>query len=125
MNHRYRTLGKLLLFVIIFGLAAACSSETPLDPETIDVQVWTEESAVAGKETTLFAELTGAEFPEQTFVQFDVRIDGTPHIVTGTLEGDDVYTATYEFPEAGEYVVYMHIYIDDLHLMMRRQVEIG
>lgn len=125
MNHRFRTLGKLL-FVIAFVLVAACSSEeAPLDPEAIDVQVWTEESAVAGEETKLFAELSGAKFPEQTFVQFDVRMDGTPIIVDGVLEGDDVYSATYEFPEPGEYVVYMHIYIDDLHLMMRRQVEIG
>jgi len=122
---RHRVIFTMTLCVCVMMLAA-CGSTPPIDSEAIDVNLTTAEPAIANEETTLVAELVGIEFPESTVVQFDVRLNGDiiPRVLNSATQGDDVYTATFKFPEPGVYDVYLHIYIEDLHLTKRRQVEV-
>lgn len=122
---RHRLFYSIVVYTLIFLLVACGSSSTEgIDGEAVEVKFYTAEPAVAGEETTLVAEMSGIDFPELTVLQFDVRIDGKPEIKTGEMIEKDVYQAKFTFPEPGVYEVVLHIYIEDLHLMEREQVEV-
>jgi|HigsolmetaAR203D_1030402.scaffolds.fasta_scaffold00038_33 hypothetical protein len=123
MSHRFITTAVLCSLLVIL---AACGSGPSADVEAIDVKLTTAQPAFANEETTLVAELSGYDFPESTVVRFDIRLheDIIPRELKSVPQGDNVYTTTYTFPEPGVYDVYVHIYIDDLHLIKMRQVEV-
>lgn len=126
-----RKLMRTLAAGLLAALLTACGAEqggggaAQIDGSKVDVILTSAEPAAAGEETTLIAELTGAVFPEElTFVQFDVREADGPVLINGELQGEQRYTAQHRFEEPGVYDVVLHIYVEDLHLMKRKQVEV-
>lgn len=120
---RLRIVAGWLIVMLVMLLAGCGADNQPFDAEAVDV-ILEAEAADPNGETRLVATLTGEQFPEQTFVQFDIRVDLIPRLLDGASEGGDVYTTSYKFPGPGIYDVYMHLYIEDLHLMKLKQVEI-
>lgn len=117
--------------LIAFAVLAACSGQSPsessgtIDPTAVEAELTTDpETPGANQEVTLAVRLTGAEFPESTTVNIDVRQDQVPIIIKTQREDNDVFTGTYTFPEAGVYDVYLHLYIRELHLIKKKQVEV-
>mgnify|MGYP001343387428 CR=1 FL=1 len=121
-----RTIKWIGALLLIVGLLSACGGGSePIDPEAVEIELTTQAPAIANEETVLIAKLTGAEFPpEATALNFDIRIDSVPQLISGQAEGDNTYIGTYTFPEPGTYDVYLHVYIEDLHLMELGQVEV-
>ena len=121
--------GWILLVVAVF--LAACSGQAPsestetIDPTAVEAVLTTDPATPeANQEVTLAVQLTGAEFPASTTVNIDVRQDRVPTIIKTQTKGDNVFTGTFTLPKAGVYDVYLHIYIRELHLTKKKQVEV-
>ncbi|MBP1989524.1 FixH family protein [Paenibacillus eucommiae] len=121
-----KTLHLLLAALLIIGLLTACSSEpAPIDPSAIEVSLSTVPApAVSGKPVELKADFTGAEFADSTQVTFDIRVDDKPKMVDAENKGNGVFMGTYTFEKAGLYEVYLHLYVDDLHITKKKQVDV-
>ncbi|BBH20183.1 hypothetical protein Back11_15280 [Paenibacillus baekrokdamisoli] len=122
-----KKLRMVLAVCLLIGLLTACSSEpaAPINPEAIEVSLSTEPvPAVAGNLLELRAKFTGAEFSKSTQVTFDIRLDGKPKLIEGQNEGNGAFTGNFTFPQAGQYDVYLHLYVDDLHMTKKKQVDV-
>lgn|SRR5690606_4701484 len=116
---------KWISALLLATVLSACGGSEPIDPEAVEIELTTESPAVANEETKLIATLTGAHFPaDATAVNFDIRIDLVPRLINGQAEGDNTFAAWFTFPEPGTYDVYLHVYIEDLHLMELKKVEV-
>lgn len=116
---------KWISALLLIAILTACGGSEPIDPEAVEIELTIESPVVANEETKLMASLHGGTFPaDATAVNFDVRIDGIPQLINGKAEGDNTFAGMFTFPEPGTYDVYLHVYIEDLHLMELRQVEV-
>lgn len=107
-KRRIPLFGMMLLLLF----AAACSSgeNQTIDPSQVSASLATEPASVAsGQETTLIATLEGIPDREGEEVVFEIR-KGRAAFVDAKEEGLGVYSASYTFPEPGQYDVYIHYY---------------
>ncbi|MEK3882621.1 hypothetical protein [Paenibacillus sp. PL2-23] len=109
----------------LMGGIAACSSEQPIDLDAIEVKLATEpETVSAGTPLQLKVDVTGLTVTEDAMVTFDTRVDGEPKLFDLTHEGEGVFTGTYTFPEKGIQTVYLHFYLDDIHITEEKWIEV-
>jgi hypothetical protein len=69
-------------------------------------------------------QLTGVPQEMRTFVDFEIRAGELPDLIKAENRGNGLFAGSYTFPEAGSYEVYLHLYIEDLHLIKKRQVQV-
>lgn len=121
-----RAIRAVLAAIALFSILTACSGEQPpIDPAAIDATLSTEPSpALAGSPVELRAAFTGASFPDKVVVTFDVRSGDRPELFDASNEGEGLFTGKFTFPEKGVYDVYLHLYVDDLHITKKKQVEV-
>jgi len=112
---------------LAFGLLAACSGSggSSFNPDEVEVTLVTEPSpAASGAPAELRMQLSGVPPEMRTYVDFEVRAGETPDLIRAENEGGGLFTGTYRFPAPGSYDVYLHLYIEDLHLIKKRQVQV-
>jgi len=112
--------------VLAFGLLAACagSGGSSFNPDEVEVTLMTEPSpAASGTPAELRMQLSGVPPEMRTYVDFEIRAGETPDLIRAENGGDGLFTGTYRFPAPGTYDVYLHLYIEDLHLIKKRQVQ--
>ena len=112
---------------IAFVLMSACSGSggTSFNPENVEVTLATEPTpAKAGAPAELNMQLTGVPQEMRTFVDFEIRAGELPDLIKAENRGNGLFAGSYTFPEAGSYEVYLHLYIEDLHLIKKRQVQV-
>ncbi len=120
-----RTILAASAVFVLIGFLTACSGGAPLNPDSVDVTVTTEPApAAAGSPVKLKAQLAGVPSDMASSVTFDIRAGELPELIDAVDEGGGLYTGTCTFPEAGVYDVFLHLYIGDLHLTKKRQVEV-
>ncbi|WP_028562322.1 hypothetical protein [Paenibacillus pinihumi] len=119
---------KMVALIALFALVtmlAACTSQKPVDLDDVEVNLTTEPGTVtAGNPVHLKAAFTGMTVPDEATVTFDTRIDNKPVLFDATNEGNGVFTASFTFPEKGIQTVYVHFYVDDIHLTKQKWVEV-
>ncbi|RXZ80625.1 hypothetical protein EBB07_17870 [Paenibacillaceae bacterium] len=123
MLKKFRTILAVSLLVAVL---AGCSAEPAavIDPEAIAASLSTSPApASAGEAVELTVNVTGAE-GAATEVTIDVRVDEEPKLIATKSMGDNSYAGAFTFPKAGNYDVFLHLYVDDLHLTKKTQVEI-
>ncbi|WP_020619786.1 hypothetical protein [Paenibacillus daejeonensis] len=124
MKARWRQL--LMLGVLGIGLSG-CGGEpaVPIDPALVEATVRTEPApASSGTPVTLVAEFTGAEITDRADVTLDIRVEGEPVLIDATYDGEGGFEATYTFADPGSYETFVHLYVDDLHLTKKAQVDV-
>lgn len=112
---------------LAFGLLAACSGEggTSFNPDQLEVTLATEPSPPAAGETAeLRVQLAGVPPEMRTFVDLEIRAGEVPDLIKADNRGSGLFAGTYRFPQAGTYDVYLHLYVEDLHLIKKRQVQV-
>jgi hypothetical protein len=123
---RLRMSAAMLACSLFVASLTACSGgKISLDPLAIDAVLTTVPSpAVAETPVGLKATVTGADSARSVRVKFDVRVDGKPKLIDGQSAEAGAFEGTFAFPQPGVYEVYIHLYIDDLHLTKKKQVEV-
>lgn len=115
----------LVAVFAIVGMLMACSSEEPVDLEAVEATLTTKpESASSGSPVELQAAFTGMKVSEKASVTFDIRVGDKPKLVDATYKGDGVFSGSFTFPEKGSYTVYIHLYVEDIHLTKKKTVEV-
>ncbi|MFS0725987.1 hypothetical protein [Paenibacillus sp. 1P07SE] len=116
----------LLLSLICIALSG-CGGEpaVPIDPAAVEASLSTEPAVpVAEAPVTMRATFSGAEITDKADVTLDIRLDDKPMLVNTTYDGEGGFTAGYNFEEPGSYEVFIHLYVDDLHLTKKAQVDV-
>jgi hypothetical protein len=118
----------LLLLGLILGFAAACSESDirSVDPAEVEVSLTSDPaSAEAGKPVRLTAQFTGVELASWAKAAFEVRMDGGLKLVDAEKLSTGGFGASYTFPQAGTYDIYVHLYQGDFHLTKKKQLNDG
>lgn len=110
----------------VMVMLAACSGEPSIDPMAIQAELTMEPAgASAGENVELLATLSGTAFTyENTDVDFEIRKGGEIMQMPGVFREPGVYYTRVTFPEPGSYEIYIHIYVEDLHVIEKSQVDI-
>lgn len=117
--------GLVTAVAIAAMLLASCSSEQPVDVEAVEATLATKpETVAAGSPAELQATFTGMKVSDKASVTFDIRVDDKPKLVDAAYQGDGVFSGSFTFPEQGSYTVYIHLYVDDIHLTKKKAVEV-
>ncbi|MDO3675461.1 hypothetical protein [Paenibacillus ehimensis] len=117
----------VLLSLLLAAVMTACSSERPVDPAEVEVTLTTEPSPPKANAVTKFTATLGG-VPESTkaTLSFDIRKSehDTLSYLNAKQEGN-AFTADKELKEPGTYTVYVHLYIGDLHITKKKQIEVA
>jgi hypothetical protein len=115
----------LALALMIIAAMTACSSGESIDPARVEAELATDPApARTGEPATLKATFTGAKFPEEVYVYFEVRTGDRPVFFDAVREGENTFTGSMTFEQAGTFDVYLHLYVEDLHITKKQQVEV-
>lgn len=124
----------VMALVVLLGLSACSggrgSPAANIDPSGVDGTLATEPEVVkAGEPVKLIATVTGLPVSEDTTVKLEVRYGtgenaGRAELIPATRGSGNAFTATYTFPKAGTFHVYLHIYHLDLHITKLKKVEV-
>lgn len=124
MRFQWRAIAAFICMMALL-LLAACAGEEPVDLNAVEAKLATNPVTVkAGNEVELIATVTGMKVSDKAKVTFDARIGGEPVLFDAVNEGDGVFTAAFTFPEPGVTAVYIHLYVDDIHLTKKQEVEV-
>ncbi len=119
---------KIVAIVTVFTILAmlvACSNAEQMDAEAVEATLATKpEMAVSGSPVELQASFTGAKVSDKANVTFDIRVDDNPKLVKADYKGDGVFSGLFDFPKKGGYTVYIHLYVEDIHLTKKKTVEV-
>lgn len=120
---KFKWLATALIGMLV--LLSACASEEPIDLNAVEAKLATNpEMVTAGSQVELTATVTGMEISNKAKVTLDARIGEEPVLFDAVNEGDGVFTASFTFPEPGVVAVYIHLYVDDIHLTKKQEVEV-
>jgi len=117
---------------IVIVLASLCimsacsgSSAQPIDPEAVEaILVTNPEVITASSKAEFTTTFNGMEADSEVTVNYDVRINGEPELFKAYYKGDGKFTGAYTFQESGTYDLYIHTYVEDLHLIFKKSVEV-
>ncbi|MFF2479652.1 hypothetical protein [Paenibacillus sp. NPDC058071] len=122
---RKRMIAWLVVLFAALSFLTACSSEAPDNQEEVEVQLQTEpETVIAGNTTELRALITGMDVPKDATVTFDIRVNNQYKLVDAVNEGKGEFSGAFIFPEKGKQTVYVHFYVNDIHLTKKKWVEV-
>jgi len=114
-----------VLAVLVILSACSGSGKQPIDPEAVEAHLVTNpEVVIAGSKAEFTTTFTGMEADSEVTVNYDVRIDGEPELFKAYYKGDGKFTGAYTFVESGTYDLYIHTYVEDLHLIFKKSVEV-
>jgi hypothetical protein len=116
-----------LLLALMLGIVTACSGSNirSVDPADVEVSLSADPaSAPAGKPVALTAQFTGVEPADWAKASFEIRIEGNLKLVDAEKQSSGGFAATYTFPEAGTYDIYVHLYQGDFHLTKKKQLKV-
>lgn len=118
-------IGAFSILIALSILLTACSGEQPIDLDAVDAKLTTTpETVTAGSPTKLHVEFEGMDVSETATVNFDIRIGEELELVDAAYEGDSIFGGTFTFPEKGILTVYVHLYVDDIHITKKKWVEV-
>jgi len=129
-GNRMPTRNRFALLMIVLAaccILSACSGtgKQEIDPEAVEAHLATiPEVITAGAKAEFTATFTGMEADNEVTVNFDVRIDGEPVLFKAYYKGDGKFTGAYTFEKSGTYDLYIHTYVEDLHLIFKKSVEV-
>lgn len=119
----------LVALLVVVGLAlwlSACGSGEPVDYEAVEAVLTTKpETIAAGSPVELAVSFTGMKVTGKATVTFDVRVGEKPVLFDAVHQGEGSFSGSFTFPEKGSYAVYIHLYVDDLHLTKKKTVEVS
>lgn len=117
----------MLAAAVLAALLTACSRENLQQIGLVGIETTfevTPETAAVGEEVSIKAQFTGVELDEKSNVQIVVIVDQQPVRLEHQYEGDNTYTASYRFEQAGTYNVDLHLYYEDIHIYKKSKVEV-
>ncbi|MFF2888598.1 hypothetical protein [Paenibacillus sp. NPDC057967] len=116
---------KIIVFCVFVLALVGCSSEQPVDLENVEAKLTTTPEVItAGSPAALRATFTGMTVSDEANVTFDFRTEAKPVLVDAVNEGGGVFTGSFTFPKKGIQTVYIHLYVDDIHLTEKVWVEV-
>jgi len=120
-----RKMAALVAAFVFMGMLMACSSEEPVDVDAVEATLATKPEVVhAGSPVELQAAITGMKVSGKASVTLDIRIGDKPQLIDTSYQKDGVFSGSFTFPDKGSYTVYIHLYVDDLHLTKKKTVEV-
>jgi len=110
--------------LLVAVLAACSSSPDAIDPSRVEAFLSSDPEPVrVGEPVALTATFTGARFPEETYVYCEIRAGKKPVYLEAERAGEDRFVCRTSFGQAGTFDVYLHLYVAELHIAKKRQVE--
>lgn len=122
-----RRMQYALLWIAALFLLGGCSAigGSTLDYSQVDVALSSDPASVQSEHAaTLIASFTGVPELDDTEVTFDIRVKGKSKIVDAKHEGNSVFKASFTFPTAGTYYVYIHLYQNGEHITKLKRLEV-
>lgn len=98
-------------------------------PEVLEVELTVPKTAATGEKVEFIAKVTQGEkaVEDANEVKFEVlnKATGGKELVTGTLNKDKHYVASYHFKEAGVYDITSHVTARNMHTMPSKTIEVS
>ena len=118
---------KLLLLGTLCLWLSGCGGSAPpieIDPSLVEGTLTTDPSPpVAGEPAQLRVQFSGAELTDQADVAVEIRAAGRPTLVDAEFD-NGAFVGTHTFANAGTFEVYLHLYVDDLHIAKKTEVTV-
>jgi len=127
LRHQGLKAMKLLLLGTLCLWLSGCGGSAPpieIDPSLVEGTLTTDPSPpVAGEPAQLRVQFSGAELTDQADVAVEIRAAGRPTLVDAEFD-NGAFVGTHTFANAGTFEVYLHLYVDDLHIAKKTEVTV-
>jgi len=118
----------LTAFAVLITACSSTQNPQSQDPAQAEFTLLTDPSPVAaGQQAKVAVAVSGIADTAGADVQLDIReLDDPrrPNYVTAAGQGDSTFAAAYTFRQAGSYTIYVHYYLQGLHLTKKKLLEV-